>query len=214
MNALRPMGSTRAERRALYEDSVADTVAIVSKIRNGITLETPPQLPWYVAYTYPCQESAVIGRLMELGLEPVLPRIPQYRQRTAQPWREAMRYVPLYPCYLFVPFDVEEMAWKVALSVPGMRMFLGDRKDHPQPISAEFVAFSQAVAAARASEMHQQKPGQPEFAEGDHVKVLSGPFAGYAGIVDLSGSARVAIMLEFFNRTVRTEVMSCDLRKV
>lgn len=170
--------------------------------------------PWYVAHTHPMQEGALLGRLLELGIDAVLPRIPQFRQRSHQPWRDAIRYVPLYPCYLFVPLDIEAPAWRVALTLPGMRRFLGERLDHPIPIHAEFVEFSLSIAAARMAEVENEHKPQAAFNNGDRVKVLAGPFAEHEGIVNLTGTQRVAIMLNVFGRSVHTEVSAHDLGRL
>ena len=207
--------ATRASRRAAYEATVEATAAV---IRRGV--ETPVQRAlragnqWFVAHTHPYQEPAVLGRLLELGLEAVLPRIPQVRQRAVQPWREAVRYVPLYPCYMFVPMDLESLAWRVALTLPGMRRFLGEGFERPIPITSDFVEFSLAVAEARVTEIENSSRKGTMFEPGDQVQVLNGAFADHQGIVEMPGLARVAIMLQVFDRKVKTMVAARDLKLI
>lgn len=198
--------------RGAYEASVEAAVAIVKRGVDPALAHRYDDHQWFVAHTHPCQETAVLGRLLELGLEAVCPRIPQMRQRAVQPWREAVRYVPLYPCYLFVPFDLDGLAWRVALTLPGMRRFLGEGFERPTPIPYDFVEFSQAVAAARVMEVESNGRRDSVYHRDDKVVVLKGPFAEHTGIVDMPGATRVAILLSVFGRTVRTEVRAKDLR--
>ena len=144
---------------------------------------------WYVLRTKPHKERPVYQMLLQeeeldvyfpaLKVQPVNPRASKIR--------------PYFPGYMFVYIDLDEQGDDALRWTPGTRglvRFGGV----PAPVPENLIVELQK----RLAEL-QEKGGQPEneFQQGDKVRIVDGPLAGYDAIFDtrLSGKDRVRLLL-------------------
>jgi transcriptional antiterminator NusG len=113
--------------------------------------------------------------------------------------REVERRV--FPGYILVNMIMDEDSWYVVRNSPGVTGFVG-MGNKPTPLRQEEVD-----KIMRRIESDEPRI-KVSFQRGEHVRIMSGPFAEFAGIVEEiypdKGKARV--MVSFFNRETPVEV--------
>jgi transcription antitermination factor NusG len=159
-----------------------------SRRDNSVPDRQSPQ--WYACYTRARHEKKVARVLGERGVEHYLPLLECERQ-----WADRRKLVelPLFPSYLFARVALDDIA--SVLSVPGV---VGVVRNLGQPIAvceADLQNVRRFVAALASTPDAAPEP-MPLPAEGAAVRVISGPFAGVAGVVlEHRGRARVLVGL-------------------
>jgi transcriptional antiterminator RfaH len=142
---------------------------------------------WYLVRTKPGKERWVHDQLSAVVCEVFLPFL---ETRSPRWGKLAWVIVPLFPCYVFAQFEVHESYFDVKY-MPGVQ---GIVSAGPDPI---------AVPTAVVDEIKHRgvdgvvKIEPEEFAMGEQVRVVEGPFRGFEAIFErhLSGAQRVAILL-------------------
>lgn len=154
---------------------------------------------WFVAQLKPSGLAAALrnlGRQKFATLSPT--RIETIRVRNVlKPTPRA-----LFPGYLFVQFKPEEHGWQSINSTLGVsRLLLNDIRK-PLPLPSQFMA---GLIARCNNAGHLESPANVKI--GDHIRVLSGPFADLVTTVDrLDKSQRIQVLIELMGRTVRTSI--------
>jgi transcription antitermination factor NusG len=98
---------------------------------------------------------------------------------------------PLFPTYLFVPFDMDDAAWRTIASVRGVKRILG--ADPLRPIALRDGALDDLKTRYAAGEF--VKPEGPTIRAGDRTLIRSGPFQGRIGICTESRGERIKVLL-------------------
>lgn len=160
---------------------------------------------WYCLYTKPRMEYRVWQAMMQKGIESFLPESP----RTARDKRRGIRR-PFFPRYLFsrlvLARDLPAIRW-----TPGFLCVLSFG-GVPAVIDNEIIA---GIKQALERQLHGDG-GYGQFARGDRVRVVEGPFKNLEGVFDrkLSPQGRVRILLEFLRRTTPCIVDAAWLVKI
>lgn len=160
---------------------------------------------WYVARTKALAEYAARDRLETTGCEVFLPCV-----RTVRP-RRGREDAPLFPGYLFLNYDLNEVGWQPLGQVPqlvGLVAFDGLVPVVPDEVIAEL--------SERVEAINRSGGLRTRFQVGDQVRVALGPLASLAEVVTESKSprGRVRVLLEFLGRSVYAEVPLKDMRPV
>ena len=151
---------------------------------------------WYALYTKPRAEYQVRDTLQARDIETYLPTITVWRAR-----RRRMEEEPLFTCYLFARFDLEETGLSTVAWLPGLRHVVGSA-EAPTPVPEQLIAYLRQ----REQEMAGHSPTglQP----GDRVRIIEGPFADLNAVFDqhLSGFRRAQVLVEVLGRLTRYEL--------
>lgn len=123
--------------------------------------------------------------------------------------RKRQRVRPLFPNYLFVAFDVMELDWRTIPHTIGVRRLFSSDVEKPIPLPAGFVEELQAHGRPE-----QPERVQPFLRDGDVVKLLSGPFKNYSGLVRLDPKARVCVLLQMLGQERLVAVGTNNVVKV
>lgn len=143
-------------------------------------------LYWYLLYTKPKKEDIVSERLRGINMEVYNPKLLKKQKRNGQTKEQAL---PLFPCYIFVKFDVAEHSRLIKFT-PGVKRVLSF-DGSPCPVPEEIIATIQS----------REKEGTvnvlSSFQEGDAVVIKDGPLKDFVGIFqkELSGNERVIVLL-------------------
>lgn len=142
---------------------------------------------WYVIHTKPRKEGTVMTLLERAGIECYAP---QYRSRRVRRGRYADTVQHLFPGYVFARLQISTQLWKVTYT-RGVKnvVAIGGR-----PISVP----DEAIEFIRTREQNGYIQGLgEEFAEGDTIEILDGPFAGLQGVFlrPMSDSDRALVLL-------------------
>ena len=142
---------------------------------------------WYVAHTYTGYENKVkdsIEKIVEnRGLGHLIydVKVPSIRENVLDEngkpvldknGEEKIVETKLFPSYVFVKMTMTDESWHVVRNITGVTGFVGPGSE-PTPLTdAEIEMFSVEVAT-----------DEFKFNLGDKVKVVSGIFEGYSGII-------------------------------
>jgi transcription antitermination factor NusG len=165
-------------------------------------------LRWYACYTRSRHEKIVDRQLRERGYGSFLPLVPRESQ-----WKDRRKTVewPLFPSYVFGRFPLSE-AHNV-LSIPGVATLV---KSNGQPVpvgDAELENVRRFARALRSQAVELERTAV--FAEGDWVRVRSGPLEGVLGVVvQQRGRRRVRIGLEAIGQAFEVNIGTMMLEPV
>jgi len=145
-------------------------------------------LRWYLLYTKPGHEERVARKIEDCGLNVFNPLLKERRHI-----RRKIRDVTgsLFPCYIFVQFDLEE-SYRLVKYTRGVRKVVGSELV-PTPVCDDII---EAIRAR--SEGGYVKIEPPSFKPGEAVEICDGPFAGIGALFvkDLGAMERVSILLK------------------
>ena len=169
-----------------------------------LCVEAPAEVQWYAAYTSANHEKRVAQQLEWRSVEHFLPVYESVRR-----WkdRRVRLQLPLFPGYVFVRLALRDRLR--VLAVPGVARLVGFN-GHPTPVPAvDFEAIRASLAGNREVQPH------PYVRCGQRVRVLSGPLAGFSGIVvRQKNRARFVVSFDVLERSVAVEMDDSDLHAV
>jgi transcriptional antiterminator RfaH len=167
----------------------------------------PAEVRWYVLRAKPHRERFVAEQLQGQGVEVFYPAV---RVNPVNP--RAARERAYFPGYLFVHTDLAALGANVLNYQPGavgLLEFGGEPALVPPALIAQLKRHLANIQAAGGLALAELQPG-------DAVKIIAGPFEGYAAIFDvrLKGSERVRVLLELLQRQVVVELDAGQVRKL
>ncbi|HPU12622.1 MAG TPA: transcription termination/antitermination protein NusG [Aeromicrobium sp.] len=187
---------------------------------------------WYVIHTYAGMEKRVQqnleNRKVALNAEDYIHEIVVPTEEVAEiknGQRKLVRRTVL-PGYVLVRMDLTDDSWGVVRHTPSVTGFVGNAHQ-PVPLSLAEVekmlapAVEAEVAAEATEAATQQQSSAPkveftDFATGDSVMVVDGPFATlHATITEINVDAqRVKALVEIFGRETPVELSFDQISKV
>ena len=169
---------------------------------------------WYVVHTYSGYEDAVREALMQriesLGMQDmifdvVVPKETQIVIKKGQPVTEEKK---IFPGYVLVDMMVNDDSWYVVRNTPNVTGFVGSGTI-PVPVSPDEWKVIK-------KHMGQAEPKfKIDFAEGDNVIVLDGPFANYDGLISHvdEEKGKVKVLITIFGRETPCELEFTQVKK-
>ncbi len=176
--------------------------------------ETGPRAEWFVIHSYSGMENKVKKniehRAESMGmtdkiLEIVVPTETEIEIRKGKR-REVERRV--FPGYILVNMIMDEDSWYVVRNSPGVTGFVG-MGNKPTPLRSEEVD-----KIMRRIESDEPRI-KVSFQIGEHVRIMSGPFAEFGGTVDeiYPDKGKAKVLVSFFNRETPVEVDFLQLER-
>lgn len=164
---------------------------------------------WYILHTYSGFEHRVeqtIKEMMRIGQDQGLIKevvIPTERVVELVKGSKRTSTRKFYPGYVMIRMIMTDFSWHLVQSIPKVTGFVGG-KNRPAPMLDS--------EAARILDMMQSRQEQPRhkdnFAPGDEVRVIDGPFGGFNGVVEDvnfdKGKLRVSVSI--FGRQTPVEL--------
>jgi transcription antitermination factor NusG len=152
---------------------------------------------WYVLYTAPRAEKVVEKELASKGYEVFLPQ-----KKIMRFWNNRQKKIIdqiLFPSYIFV--NTEERDLYKICQTPKIVMFI-NCGGKPSKINCDCIEGIRCML-----NLDQEIFVEPNFSEGENVRVISGPLAGYEGILlEQQSKTRFGIALKEINRTIFIDV--------
>ena len=144
---------------------------------------------WYLVKTKSLNENRVFTRLTGAGYEVLFPR---YRRKSRR-HRGVLETRPLFPTYLFVRFDPDEL--KTIKYTHGVARVITFGLE-PQEVGEEIISAVQERMDEEGMVTLQTKTAM--LAPGQRVKIGEGPFAGFDAIFleELPDRERVVLLLD------------------
>lgn len=174
---------------------------------------------WYVVNTYSGHENRVKEnlerRVESMGIQDYLFKILVAEEKEIEfnkNGKKVEKMRNLFPGYLFVEMIMTDEAWYVVRNTPGVTGFIGSSGGGAKP----FPVSPEEIESILRRIGKSDKKLIVDFAVGDHVKILSGPFSGLEGVVDsMNDDAQTAMVLTIlFGRETPTEISYADLEKI
>lgn len=151
-------------------------------------------LNWYLVYTKPKNEDCVAKKFFESGFEVLNPKLKE-RKYIRRKLQDAVS--PLFPCYVFVKFDLLKNYRMIKYS-RGVKKLVG-ADSMPAVVPEDIISsirdrIEDGVIAIRAQ----------KFETGEKVVIKAGPLQGFDAIFEkeLKGMERVSILLKTINARV------------
>lgn len=176
--------------------------------------ETGPTAEWFVIHSYSGMENKVKKniehRAESMGmsdyiLEVVVPTETEIEIRKGAR-KEVERRV--FPGYILVNMIMNEDSWYVVRNTPGVTGFVG-MGNKPTPLREDEV--DKIMRRIESDEPRIKVSFQP----GEHVRILTGPFAEFSGTVDeiYPDKGKAKVLVSFFNRETPVEVDFLQLER-
>lgn len=166
-------------------------------------------LKWYVAHTYSGYENKVKTSLEKTvenrGLGNLIYdiKIPVETVIEKDGDKEKIEEVKIFPSYVFIKMIMTDESWHAVRGITGVTGFVGPGS-RPTPLTDEEVANMNI----------EEVKVQLTFKIGDEVKVVSGIFEGYDGVVQsISDDLKiVTVLVKRGRRDMPVEIPSTDLK--
>lgn len=173
---------------------------------------------WYVVNTYVGHENRVKEnlerRMQSMNLQDNLFRIVVAEETQIEVKNEKSKEVVrnIFPGYLFVEMIMTDEAWYVVRNTPGVTGFIGSSGGGAKPFPVAQTEMDSILRRIGQSD----KKVEVDFKVGDHVRIMSGPFANMEGIIDtMNDQTQVAtVLIILFGRETPTDINYIDLEKI
>jgi transcription termination/antitermination protein NusG len=168
---------------------------------------------WYVVHTYAGYENKVkqnlASRVRSMNVEERIfdVIIPMEDVIEFKGGRKVVVQKKLFPGYLYVRMDLDDDSWYVVRNTPGVTGFVGNGA-RPTPLSRREV--EDVLGAGGKEEERPEKKARPrlEFDVGEQVRVTTGPFADFNGVISDIDVARskLTVLVNIFGRETPVEL--------
>jgi transcription antitermination factor NusG len=195
-SATLPSGRTVSASLVSHALELADRHGIGEKAALPPLIIDHSPLAWYVLQTVMHGEDKVRDGLGELGFESYVPmmrkEIWHHRQH-----RHVAREFRMFNRYVFAHLPSNTRAWRTFFEIEEIETVLGDSVG-PVAVPESEISRFKAAEAARQFDVTKEEL----FPIGSRLRVLSGPFGGFAGlVVSHPGRGVVRAMVEIFQRS-------------
>lgn len=172
---------------------------------------------WYAVHTYSGYEDAV-ERYLKQRVESLSMNdkifnvtVPKEKKIRIKNGKRKVTEEKIYPGYVLVDMILNEDSWYVVRNTPRVMGFVGPDPTKPTPVSKGEVER----LLSRIEEDHEAK-FKVEYAVGDLVRVVDGPFRDYEGkIIGVDEEhGRVRVSIPVFSRETVMEIDSLQIQKI
>ena len=184
------------------------------------TVPVNPNLKWYVVHTYSGYEERAKQGLVELakneGCDDKFGEIfiPQtVSESVSKSGKKKSVSRTSFPGYMLVQMDLTDQTMHIVKSTPKITGFVGNAKK-PRPLPDHEVI---QVTSQEAREQQQEVVvSDVQFAKGEAVKVMEGPFSNFDGVIDevKPEKAKVRVLVSIFGRETPVELEYNQVEKI
>lgn len=163
---------------------------------------------WYIVHTYSGFEGRVKQSLEERIASTAME---DYFSDIVIPEEDVVELVKgekktskrkFFPGYILIRMELSDDTWHIVKDTPKVTGFVGNMR--PSPISDEEVKTLQN----KIDEGTLKPKPKISFEEGDHVKIIDGPFTNFDGIVDevKAEKGKLRVIVSIFGRSTPVEL--------
>ena len=116
-----------------------------------------------------------------------------------------------FPGYILVKMQLTDESWHMIKNTPKISGFVGDKRN-PVPVpEAEILRMTN-----RISEGATRPKSKVNFAEGEKVRVIDGPFNNFNGVIeDVNGDkGKLRVLVSIFGRSTPVELDFVQVEKI
>ena len=158
---------------------------------------------WYIVHTYSGQENRAKQSLLERakasGQEDDFDEVLIPEENVVEMVKGAKRTSKrkFFPGYILVRMELNDETWHTVKGTPKITGFVGGSTKPPSISDEEVARMTQRIKEGAV----KPKP-LISFDEGENVRVVTGPFANFAGFVDevMPEKEKLRVMVQVFGR--------------
>ncbi len=189
------------------ELSVPEEIKEEPKAEEVKKPEIKGEMRWYVISTYSGSEEKVLEALKQtiemLHLKDVVAQIliPEEEIVELKGRKRIEKKRKMFPGYVFLEMILTDETWYAIGQTPGVSRFIGT-KVKPTPVSGREMQRVLKQIGAKEEKL------EIAFKKGETVRVVSGPFRGYTGIIDEINpdKEKLKVLINIFGRDTPVEV--------
>lgn len=181
---------------------------------------SPYDLPgdWYVIHSYSGYENKVKAnletRIQSMHMEDRIfeVHIPMEDVVEFKGGKKVTVPKKVFPGYILVRISLDDDSWYAVRNTPGVTGFVAGNAQKPTPLSRREVERFLGVQ----KEEEKSKPRfRPEWEVGEQVRVVTGPFADFNGIIEEFNidQQKVVVLVNIFGRDTPVELGFADIQK-
>jgi len=209
------------------DEAVADEGAIDEAAVDG-TVEAPDEASaavkpkddrnWFVVHTYSGYENKVKAnlerRIHSMGMQDKIFRVlvPMEDEVEFKDGKRKITPKKVFPGYVLVEMIMDDQSWYVVRNTQGVTGFVGSPGpgEKPVPLQDKEVKTILKQMGIEAPKL------KIDFKKGDRVKVTSGPFFDFTGVVDeiAPEKERLRALISIFGRETPVELEFFQVEKV
>jgi transcription elongation factor/antiterminator RfaH len=149
---------------------------------------------WFLVHTLPKSEGKAEWHL---GVQGFRTYLPQFRKTVRHARQLRTVQAPLFPRYLFVMLDLGRDRWLSVRSTLGVSRLFTHHDGRPIPVP---VGVVESLIERADGKLMRLDTG---LIKGQHVRIMSGPFADLVGTLErLDEAGRVQVLLEMMGTAV------------
>lgn len=172
---------------------------------------------WYVVHTYSGYEQkakkALEERVRQLKADHLFEEVlvPEENVVEVKKGVKKSSRRQFFPGYILVKMDLNDTTWHIVKGTPKITGFVGGSKTPPIVPDDEVKRITHQI-----EEGTLQPKTKIEFEKGENVRVVSGPFSNFAGIVDdvNESKGKLRVMVSIFGRSTPIELDFTQVEKV
>jgi transcriptional antiterminator NusG len=173
-------------------------------------------MQWYVVHTYSGYEQkakkALEERIRQHQVDHLFGEIlvPQESVVEVKKGVKKATKRQFFPGYVLVRMELNEATWHIVKSTPKITGFVGGGMTPPSVSDDEVARIT-----ARIEEGTMQPTSKIEFEKGENVRVVSGPFSTFSGMVDdvNEGKGKLRVLVSIFGRSTPIELDFVQVEK-
>ena len=214
-------GADAAEAGAADGDETADGAGELDPV--ALYTEELRRLPgeWYVVHSYAGYENRVKANLesrtQSLNMEDFIFQIevPVHQVIEIKGGKRQQVSEKVLPGYILVRMELTDESWAVVRNTPGVTGFVG-LSSRPSPLSLTEVASLLAPEPEEAAAKAEVTRTAVEFAVGESVTVMDGPFATLPATVNEinSDTQKLKVLVSIFGRETPVELSFDQVSKI
>lgn len=199
----------KKDKKTIEEHVIKEDGVIV------VNSDIPETAKWYVVHTYSGHENKVAITLKQRaeagGYTDRIFKlfIPQQQKIVVTDGKKRALDEKLFPGYLMVQMLMDDDAWHVVRSTPGVTGFVG-MGTAPTPLPESEVKTLMKFAKMEAPKF------EAKFGVGDSVKISDGPFRDFLGRVDEVNDeqGKVKVLVSVFGRETPVELDFAQVSRI
>jgi transcriptional antiterminator NusG len=185
-----------------------------------VTAASPYDMPgdWYVIHSYSGYENKVKAnletRIQSMHMEDRIfeVHIPMEDVVEFKGGKKVTVPKKVFPGYILVRMSLDDDSWYAVRNTPGVTGFVAGNAQKPTPLSRREVERFLGVQ----EEEEKAKPRfKPEWEVGEQVRVVTGPFADFNGVIEDMNvdQQKIVVLVNIFGRDTPVELGFEDIQK-
>ncbi|MBT5856431.1 transcription termination/antitermination factor NusG [bacterium] len=161
---------------------------------------------WYVVQCFSLQEHKVRDRIYQMMEGEFADKVfkallPEEETVEIKNNKRKEKITKIYPGYIFVQALPDQHVWFLLRSIPGVAKLVGS-KNEPDPIPEAEIDKILRKAGDKSKKV------EVDFEIGEAIKVVSGPFRGYAGVISEinADKGKLKSLISIFGRETPVEL--------